>query len=205
MRPYTLDMIRELVKCADDIVYFAESYIKIVHPINGTQSITLNSFQKEVIRNYEEKKIFALHTGRQRGKTTIAAIILLHKAIFNPHERSAIFAPRRDGSNFILDMIEMMHSELPWYFGVSISERYKDILQFDNGADIHSCGGNVQRAKGMALTTVYFDESEFIPDLEYISSCIMPTVASNNKAKTFALTSTFRTKTSKVFGGTRYQ
>ena len=41
-RSYTEDQINELIKCRDDIVYFARNYFKIVHLDKGLINVVLS-------------------------------------------------------------------------------------------------------------------------------------------------------------------
>jgi hypothetical protein len=45
----TMDQVQEYIKCANDPVYWAEKYIKIVSVDKGVIPITLYDFQKEII------------------------------------------------------------------------------------------------------------------------------------------------------------
>ena len=69
---YTQEMIQELIKCSQDIVYFAEKYFYIIHPDRGKEKITLYGWQKKVLKAYVEtpqnKKHCVVKIARQSGK-----------------------------------------------------------------------------------------------------------------------------------------
>ena len=53
---YNSEQIAELIKCRDDVEYFADNYIKFSKP-NGVVQAKLNDFQRSVIRNYRDNKV----------------------------------------------------------------------------------------------------------------------------------------------------
>lgn len=65
---WTDEMAEELAKCADDINYFAENYIKIVHVDRGFIPIELYDYQKEIIEKSQKYRNVACVTARQAGK-----------------------------------------------------------------------------------------------------------------------------------------
>ena len=72
----------EFVKCAEDIVYFAEKYYYVTD-INGeTSLIKLNHAQKHVLRTAQSNNRTIIKSHRQFGKSTISIILSIHKSIF---------------------------------------------------------------------------------------------------------------------------
>jgi hypothetical protein len=64
---YTIEMIDELVKCRDDIIYFAENYYKAQTP-NGFNFIKLHPYQSIVVKDMVENQHYVLMMPRQMGK-----------------------------------------------------------------------------------------------------------------------------------------
>jgi len=69
---YSHDMINEIIKCNEDIIYFAEKYYTIVTIDKGKQNITLWDWQKKVLKSFVEtpngKQNLILRIARQSGK-----------------------------------------------------------------------------------------------------------------------------------------
>jgi len=53
---FTADMITEMKKCKDDIVYFAENYFFIVSLDRGKEKISLYEAQKRVLRTFVRER-----------------------------------------------------------------------------------------------------------------------------------------------------
>jgi phage terminase large subunit-like protein len=189
---YTNEQIREISKAMDDIEYFAENFVKINHPVHGLASINLNDFQRQVIRDFTSKKIFFTPGPRQKGKTTIAAIILLHQALFNEYRTSIIFARNKVATDSILKCVVDMYDTLPDFMKVSsIIKRNKSKIEFENYCSIISAGNNVDYSRGMTISTVYIDESEWFDNLDAVMKGLYPVMASVNYSRLFALSSTY--------------
>ena len=158
------DQFNELKRCETSILYFANKYIKLSDNTSVKQ-ISLNDFQISVTEKFEGSKSFFLSSERMTGKTTVAAIILLHNALFNSKNTSAIVAPKQVLSDYILELIVEMYERLPNFLTISkIISKNKQKLEFDNNSCILSIGTQLQTLTGLDISTMYIDESEFIGD-----------------------------------------
>jgi hypothetical protein len=186
---YSEDQIKDLIRCRDDIEYFANTHIKISES-RGVGKIQLTDFQKEVIRKYQHDRVFFLPSGRMAGKTTVAAIILLHQSIYHNDRVSMIMAPKKWNSNYIIELMTEMFDRLPQHIaGVKMVTRNKSKIEFDNGCAVISAGSEVNYGRGRALSNIYIDESEFV-DCSDILDFLWPCMAGIPYAKIFALSST---------------
>ena len=183
------DEINEYMKCANDIEYFAETYVKAWHPVNGLQSIKLDDFQKEAIKDFKEKKLFAKIAERQKGKTLVASLPLLHDSLFNDNKTSIIVSTKIDMGNHILLRINEMYDNLPEFLKITkktINNRRE--LEFENRSRIRSIGSNSNLMRGLTISNVYFDESEWIPEVDKIIVAFYPCLVVSG-GKMFAFTS----------------
>lgn len=188
---YSIEQIAEVMKCSEDVEYFADNYIKFSNP-NGVVLAKLNDFQRSVIRNYRDNKVFFMPAGRQDGKSTIASIILLHQALFSEYRVSMVFARTKSQSSNIIDIITEMYERLPEFLTEpKMITRNKSKVEFDNGCSIISAGSNVNCGKGRALSTIYIDESEWFDKLDDVLTALYPCMATMPYSKLFALSSTF--------------
>ncbi len=179
----------EFVKCRDDIEYFANNYIKITNP-NGVEQIKLTDFQQKVIQNYKDNRVFYELSGRCTGKSTVAAIILLHQALFNEYRVSIIFARTLSLSNYVLDMIKEMYERLPDFLSsIKMTTRNKTEIGFENMCSIISAGSSVDKGKGRTLSNIYIDESEWLDNLDNVLTSLYPCMSALQQSRLFALSS----------------
>lgn len=188
---YSDDQIAELIKCQDDIEYFADNYVKCSTPV-GTIDVKLNDFQRSVICNYRDNKVFFMPAGRQEGKSTVASIILLHQALFTEYGVSMVFARTKSQSNEIIEAVAEMYERLPDFLaGSKMVARDKSKVEFDNGCSVISAGSDVNYGRGRTLSTIYIDESEWFDKLEDVLIKLYPHMSTLPYSKLFALSSTF--------------
>lgn len=182
--------IEEIIKCRDDISYFANNYIKIEHALLGIVQIELNNFQQNAIQKYNTEKKFYIHADRIEGKTTVAAIILLHQALFTDSRVSCIFADGKSASDAILSIIKFMYNLLPEYLKITkITNKTKGKIEFDNYCSIISAGQNTDYARGRAISNVYIDESEWVKNVVQIINDLYPSMATLPYTRLFSFSS----------------
>ena len=69
---FTKEQVEEYMKCAEDPIYFIETYCKIVSLDAGLVAFTLHDFQKEkVMLMLSERRVIIMEP-RQQGKTVTA-------------------------------------------------------------------------------------------------------------------------------------
>lgn len=71
---YTEEEIKEYIKCSKDIVYFAQNYIRVVHPDKGLINIDLYPFQKNMLEHFDKNRFSAVLSSRQSGKCFLCDI-----------------------------------------------------------------------------------------------------------------------------------
>ena len=52
----------EKQKCANDLNYFINKYIKVVHPVRGVVPFELDKFQQDIIGKYQEQRFNFIKT-----------------------------------------------------------------------------------------------------------------------------------------------
>lgn len=65
---WTPELIKEYIKCSKDPVYFAKTYIKIVHVDRGLIPFEMYDYQKEIVEKISNNRRAAVLTARQSGK-----------------------------------------------------------------------------------------------------------------------------------------
>lgn len=180
----------ELLKCYNDIEYFADNYVQL-STVTGKIQCNLTDFQRKVIGRFKSDKMFFLPSERIVGKTTVAAIILLHQALFTEYRVSLVFARKKSVSNEILEMIAEMYDLLPDFLQhTKITTRNKTELAFSNMCSIISAGSDSNYGRGRTISTIYIDESEWFDDLNAVLTNLYPCMAGVPYTRVFALSST---------------
>ena len=105
--------INDIVKCRNDIVYFAEKYIKVVTCKYGLVNIKLKDWQKKYLMHLATGKDAILDAYRQSRKTTTNLIYAVWKTMFKPYQKITLVTCNKRMSESIFDVVETMYDNLP--------------------------------------------------------------------------------------------
>lgn len=177
------DQLQEWVKCAGDPIYFAEKYYKIVSLDEGFITIKLFDFQKEIINSYLNHRRVAVNTSRQAGKTTTAAVIILHYILFNEHKRVALLANKGDSAREILERIKQAYEALPQWLQQGVVTWNKGSISLENGCSVIAAATSSSAIRGKSVALLYIDEAAFVEGWEDFFSAVFPTISSGKTTK----------------------
>lgn len=180
---FSEDLVKEYIKCANDIIYWAEKYIKIMSVDDGIIPITLYDYQKEIIEAcFSNRRILVL-SSRQSGKTTIAAIIILHYTLFNDAKTVAILANKESASIEVLDRIQLAYENLPLWQQRGVKEWNKKSVVFENESKIIAASTSSSSIRGKSISFLYIDEVAFIENWEAFYASTYPAISSGKTTK----------------------
>jgi len=74
---WTPDQVREWLRCAQDPVYFVETYVKIVNIDKGLVNFNLYDYQRNIVETAVEDRFVICKMPRQCGKTTTILCVML--------------------------------------------------------------------------------------------------------------------------------
>ena len=180
---WTQDMVQEWLKCAQDPIYFAERYIKIVHVDRGLIPIILYDYQKEIIIKLTNNRRVTVVTSRQAGKTTTAAAIILHYILFNEHKTVALLANKGDAAREILDRIKLAYESLPQWMQQGVVEWNKGSIELENGCKVLAAATSSSAIRGKSISLLYIDEAAFVENWDEFFASVFPTISSGETTK----------------------
>lgn len=180
---WTPEMLQEWLKCAQDPVYFAEKYIKIVHVDHGFIPIRLYDYQKEIIEKLTNNRRVTVVTSRQAGKTTTAAAIILHYILFNEHKTVALLANKGDAAREILDRIKLAYEALPDWLQQGVDEWNKGSITLENGCKVLAAATSSSAIRGKSISLLYIDEAAFVENWDEFFASVFPTISSGETTK----------------------
>jgi hypothetical protein len=180
---WTKEMAEEWIKCSEDVIYFSEKYIKIVHVDRGFIPIILYDYQKEIILKFKDNRRVAVVTSRQAGKTTTAAAIILHYIIFNNHKTIALLANKGDAAREILERIKLAYEALPDWLQQGVVEWNKGSIELENGCKVLAAATSSSAIRGKSISLLYIDESAFVENWDEFFAAVFPTISSGETTK----------------------
>ena len=159
---YTEEMIREIIRCKNDILYFAEHYIYVIHPKKGKIRLELRDYQFSLLEDLVENKSTVILSSRQSGKTTCSCIFLLWYAMFKEDKCCAILANMDRTATNILTDVKGMYEELPMWIKPGTREYNKHSITFENGSKIFSAATSKNALRSESVSVLLMDEMAFI-------------------------------------------
>ena len=182
---YTSEEIEELTKSANDVIYFANHYGYCMHGSQGYKPITLRDYQEEMLHSYAENRFTCCMSSRQVGKTVVAALFLLHEAIFNVDRNIGIAANKLVTAVEIVDKIKEIMDYLPFFMKPGIKVYNQTMIVFENGCRIIAQATTKRSFIGFTIHTLYCDEFAHVEPhiLDEFYENIMPTVSSMEDSK----------------------
>ena len=182
---FTKEEVEEYIKCRDDIVYFLENHMRIVHVDEGLIQFSLYPFQKDLIQTISENRNVIVKTGRQVGKSTTTLGWLLHYVLFNQSKTVGILANKAATARELLSRIQIAYQHLPKYLQQGLKEWNKGSLELENGSKIIASSTSSSAIRGFSFSCILLDEfahvQRHIAD-EFIRS-VYPTISSGKETK----------------------
>ena len=182
---YTPEEIEELTKSANDVIYFANHFGYCLHGSQGYKPITLRDYQEEMLTSYTNNRFTCCMSSRQVGKTVVAALFLLHNAIFNVDRNIGIAANKLATAVEIMDKIKEIMDYLPFFMKPGIKVYNQTMIVFENGCRLIAQATTKRSFIGFTIHTLYCDEFAHVEPhvLDEFYENIMPTVSSMEDSK----------------------
>jgi hypothetical protein len=180
---WTPELIKEYLKCAEDPIYFAKKYIKIVHVDRGLIPLDMYDYQKEIVEKITNNRRVAVLTARQSGKTTTAVAMILHYILFNEFKTVAILANKGDAAMEVLARIKLAYEALPKWLQQGIEEWNKRNIALENGCQVLAGTTTSSAIRGKAISFLYLDEVAFIEGYDEFFASVYPTISSGESTK----------------------
>jgi len=133
---YTPAMVKQLERCKNDIIYFAENYFTITQIDRGKEKIILYPKQKQALRSLMNNRFVCLLASRQCGKSTILTIYALWSTCFSSDQRAMIVANNENTAIKIFKKIRLAYEHLPNFLKPGVKEYGKTGVTFDNDSSI---------------------------------------------------------------------
>lgn len=163
---YTPEMVAEIAKCKDDILYFAENYFYIIEPDLGKIKIPLLPYQKRLLNAFRDNRFNIINSSRQSGKTTCLTILALHETCFKDYRNTLIVANKEDTAKMIFKRVKMAYEELPNWLKPGVKNWGQESTEFSNGSNIGIATTSSSSARGSTIQCVNGDSVITLRDKE---------------------------------------
>ena len=180
---YTSDEIKEIEKCAKDVIYFSK-YCQVMTD-EGLSYINLRDYQESVLREYQNNRFNVFLAPRQVGKSITSSIILVWYLLFNHDKNAMILANVGDTAEELMDKIKAIIKGLPFFLKPGMIVNNVMSMRFDNGCRVLAKTTTKTSGIGFTIHFLYMDEFAHInPNfIESFFRSTYPTVSSSSVSR----------------------
>lgn len=177
------DLIKELLKCGSDPVYFIRNYCKIAHPQLGIIPFKLWGFQEDLLRDYVNFRNNIINKSRQLGISTVSAAYCAWLMLFHEEKNIMVIATQFQVAQNLVKKVKTMIKQLDPIFKqlASINVDNRTNFELTNGSAIKASATNMTAGRSEALSLLVIDEAAHIEGLEELWSSLGPTMAAGGR------------------------
>ena len=180
---WTIEMFNEYVKCSNDVVYFTETYMKIINIDHGLVSFKLYDYQKEMLQSMAENRFNIIATARQAGKSTVTCAFVLWYIIFHAEKTVALLANKGETAREILGRIQLAYQHLPRWLQQGVKEWNKGSMELENNSRVLAAATSSDNIRGYSINLLFIDEAAFIENWDTFFTSVYPTISSGKESK----------------------
>lgn len=187
---YTQEELEEIIKCKNDIIYFANTYCYLKTE-SGKRHIVLRPYQEKLLRNYQNNRFNITLASRQIGKTTTTAIFAAWYTCFNIDKTFGIVAQRETTASEVFAKVKSIVEYLPFFLKPGTYNFSTTSYSFDNGCQAVYRVASIDCLQGGTIDCLYVDEFAYIRNTKAREFWVnvYPTISSMKNSKIF-ITST---------------
>tara|TARA_Y100000034_G_scaffold134880_1_gene204653 strand:- start:422 stop:2011 length:1590 start_codon:yes stop_codon:yes gene_type:complete len=173
------DLVREIVKCGKDPVYFIDNYCKISHPTRGQIPFKTWDFQQDLLYKFNDYRNNIILKSRQMGISTISAAYVSWMMLFHRDKNILVIATKFSTAANLVKKVKAMIKLLPPWFdqiaSIEIDNRSSFVL--NNGSEIKASSTSADAGRSEALSLLVIDEAAHIDGFEDLWTALQPTMA----------------------------
>jgi len=181
---YTKEEIKEIKKCATDIVYFANNYCTVMTD-HGLQTITLRDYQEKMLKQFQKERFNICVASRQVGKTICSSIYIAWYVLFNFDKNALVLSNKGATTREIIDKGKTILEHLPFFLKPGVLKWDVFNTKFDNGCRIIGQTTTKKAAIGFTIHLLFMDEFAHIPHnfVNTFYENVYPTVSASANSK----------------------
>lgn len=181
---YTQEEQEELVRCANDVRYFADKYCHAMTD-EGIQQIKLRPYQEKMLKNFQDNRYVIMLASRQIGKTITSSIFIAWYCCFHYDRNVLVIANKMATTTEIVDKIKTVIKNVPFFLKPGTTQLGATGMKFDNGVKLYSQATTKSAALGFTIHLLYADEFAHIPENIIVPfyRSIYPTLSSSQVSR----------------------
>ena len=177
------ELVKEIVKCGKDPIYFIDNYCKIAHPTRGQVAFKTWDFQKDLLQKFNDYRNNVILKSRQMGISTITAAYVSWMMLFHRDKNILVIATKFSTAANLVKKVKAMIKLLPPWFdqlaSIEIDNRSSFVL--NNGSEIKASSTSADAGRSEALSLLVIDEAAHIEGFDDLWTALQPTMAAGGR------------------------
>lgn len=180
---FTNHEIAEYIRCAQDPVYFAENYLKVISLDRGLVSFELYEYQKHMFEHFRTNRFSIVLACRQSGKSISSCAYLLWYAVFHADKKVAILANKGSTAREMLSRVTLMLENLPFFLQPGCKALNKGNIDFSNNSTIFAASTSSSSIRGFTVNLLFLDEFAFVDRAAEFYTSTYPVISSGQTSQ----------------------
>jgi hypothetical protein len=176
------EIIKEIIACSDDPIYFISKYCKTQHQVRGLVPFALYDYQKEAIKAYLANRFVICNKARQLGYTSLTSAFVAWLILFHKDKKVLCVSINAVVSKEIIEKIGVILNNIPeWMYLADFTTNSKHKIALSNGSAVESVARSDHAGRGRALSLLVIDEAAIISKMDELWKSLKSTVSTGGK------------------------
>lgn len=172
----------EILRCAQDPIYFINKYVKIRHPTRGLILFKTFPYQDRTIECLLKKRFNVVLKARQMGFTEVVSAFITWLILFHPNQSVLGLATKSETAKQLVRRVRTGLKNIPsWLLIADITTDNKTSIELANGSFIKSISKSADAGRSEALSLLVVDEAAHIDGFDSIWTGIRPTISAGGR------------------------
>tara|TARA_R110000824_G_scaffold187556_1_gene368801 strand:+ start:1133 stop:2719 length:1587 start_codon:yes stop_codon:yes gene_type:complete len=175
-------IVKEIVKCGKEPVYFINNYCKISHPQRGLIPFTLYDYQAGLLEDFNDYRFNVILKARQLGISTVTAAYIVWLMLFYRDKNVLVVATKfGTAANLVKKVKSIMLSLPPWLKIASIKIDNRTSFILTNGSEVKASTTSADAGRSEALSLLVIDEAAHVDGLGDLWTGLYPTLSTGGR------------------------
>lgn len=176
------EVVKEIVKCGKDPVYFINNYARIQHPLKGTIAFKTYDFQTELLHDFNDYRFNVILKARQLGISTITAAYVSWMMLFHKDKNVLVMATKfGTAANLVKKVKSIVKSVPEWMQITKIDIDNRTSFELSNGSQIKASTTSGDAGRSEALSLLVIDEAAHVENLDELWTGLYPTLSTGGR------------------------
>ena len=175
-------IVKEVVRCGKQPLYFINTYCKIPHPGKGLIPFKTYDFQSDLVNDLEMHRFMIVLKARQLGISTITAAYVAWLILFHRDKNVLVVATKLQTAANMVKKVKTIIKHLPEWLKISnFDVDNKNSVELSNGSQVKASSTSGDAGRSEALSLLVIDEAAHVENLRDLWTGLYPTISTGGR------------------------